>query len=227
MLAILFFNGCTTTRKMELTAAASPDQKTDPYGAVVSEKKHMVSLLLYEEIYYIRDNAIFNLIVENRGEGPFTIRNENISVIFEGHDKKRTVKKLDVQSEKEFMNDFEYEYRKRLINDLVQIGKSKDYISAPSLGGENSMDKFYVVFPSGNYDTSNRVLRLARNTRSLKTLRETIPDLIFDQKTIIPHESISALISFRTDEIPQRIEGNFKITVSIDGEAHRFTVTLK
>jgi hypothetical protein len=164
----------------------------------------------------MRDNAIFNIIIENGGEEPITISNENISMIFEGHDKKQTVKKLDVLSAKKFMNDVEYEYRKRAINALVQISRSKDDIYATSLDGVNGKVKFTVVSP-GVVGRGRRI--------DIKTLRETLPDLILNQKTIMPRESITALISCRTNEIPRGIEGNFKINVSIDGEEHLFSFT--
>jgi hypothetical protein len=202
---------------MELTAVALPDQKTDPYGAVVSEKWHMVSIAPYKKLSYMNDNAIFNVIVENGGEEPITIGNENISMIFEGHDKKRTVKKLDVLSAREFMNDVLYKYQKRMINDMVYFTRDNDYIYADS-------GLFNVIFanvPNG-YSTS-RYLTLEETFRKLKTLRETLPDLILNQKTIMPRESIAALISCRTNEIPRGIKGDFKISVSIDGEEHLFT----
>jgi hypothetical protein len=217
MLVLIFFNGCATTRKMELTAVTSLDQKTDPYGAVVSEKIHRVSISPYKEILYIDENAIFNVIIENGGEEPLTIGNENISVIFEGHDKKRTVKKLELLSAREFMNDVEYEYRKSVIDDLIAFGRTKDYISAPSLDGGDNIVKYYVVFPSG-FNPGH-----PSNYEKLKILRETLPDLILNQKTIIPRESITALISCRTAEIPRGVKGDFKINVSIDGEEHLFT----
>ncbi|MBN1903462.1 MAG: hypothetical protein JW927_00010 [Deltaproteobacteria bacterium] len=92
ILSILFLHGCATTHKMELTAVALPDQKTDPYGAVVSVKMHIVSISPYKEISYMNANDIFNLIIENGGEELITIGYENITVIFEGNDKKRTFK---------------------------------------------------------------------------------------------------------------------------------------
>jgi hypothetical protein len=70
MMAILFLNGCAIIHEIELIPVASPDQKRDPYGAVVSKKMHMVSILLYKEIRFMRDNAIFNIIIENGGKEP-------------------------------------------------------------------------------------------------------------------------------------------------------------
>jgi hypothetical protein len=102
-------------------------------------------------------------------------------MIFEGHDKKRTVKKLGVLSAKKFMNDVEYEYRKRAINAMVQISRSKDDIYATSLDGGNAKVKFTVLSP-GVVGVGRRI--------DVKTLRETLPDLILNQKTIMPRESI-------------------------------------
>ncbi len=217
-MAILFLNGCAIIHEIELIPVASPDQKRDPYGAVVSKKMHMVSILLYKEIRFMRDNAIFNIIIENGGKEPIKIGNENISMIFEGHDKKRTVKKLGVLSAKKFMNDVEYEYRKRAINAMVQISRSKDDIYATSLDGGNAKVKFTVLSP-GVVGVGRRI--------DVKTLRETLPDLILNQKTIMPRESITALISCRTTEIPRGITGDIKIKVSIDGEEHGFTFARK
>ena len=225
MPAILFLNNCAIIHRMELTAVASPDQKTDPYGAVVSEKKHMVSMSPYKEIDYMRNNAIFSIIIENRGEAALTISNENISVIFEGHDKKRTVKKLDVLSAKKFMNDVEYEYRKRTIHQILEQARDRPsnyYISVPTEDGKTV--KFYTSF-STPYNALS--FAVSSDYDKLKVLRETLPDLALNLKTIMPHNSIIVLISCRTNKIPRKIEGDFKISVSIDGEEHRFTFARK
>jgi hypothetical protein len=225
MLAILFLNNCTATHKMELTAVASPDQKTDPYGAVVSEKMHVVSMSRYKEIPYMWGNAIFNIIIENGGEEPLTISNENISMIFEGHDKKRTIKELDVLSVTEFMNDIEYEYRKRMLSDLSQIVMVPGFITTwvTRDGATNPAD----YFPGNSVKFDAEAERAMKKYRSMKKLLEFSPDLILNQKTIMPRESITILISCRTNEIPRGIEGDIEINVSIDGEEHRFTFARK
>lgn len=228
MLAILSFNSCATNLKMELRAVASLDQKTDPYGAIVSEKTHMVSVSFYEEIPYIRDNAIFNIIIENGGEEPITIGYENISVIFEGHDKKQTVKKLKILSKAEFMQDVEYEYNKILMNYLSQIGR-KDDIRAYSLSeGVPKPDVFITIFPpmTKNY-LLTKVPKVEATNIKIKTLREILPDLILKKETLMPRDSRKALMSCRTNEIPHGIKGDFKINVFIDDEKHGFTFARK
>ncbi len=128
-----------------------------------------------------------------------------------------------MQSAAELMQDVDYEYRKRLISGLVEINRENDSIAAysPVAGG---MERSILIFP--NYNRKNfllsRVSKIEGNNINIKTLRESFPDLILSQKTIMPSESISILISCRTSDIPRRIKGDLKITVSIDGEEHGF-----
>jgi hypothetical protein len=67
---------------------------------------------------------------------------------------------------------------------------------------------------------------MEKNKR-MKKLREISPDLFLNQRTIMPRESIGALISYRTNKIPRRIAGDIKIKVSIDGEEHGFVFAQK
>ncbi len=220
MLSILFFNNCATTHMKELTAVASPGQNTDPDGAVVSEKMHMVSMSEYKEIPYMGDNAIFNINIENGGEEPITIGNENILIIFEGHDKKRTVKTLDVLSATEFMNDVEYKYREGIRNDMSQM------VNAGPLGPKGSVAAEYALSARVEKFRAESEKAMEKNKR-MKKLREISPDLFLNQRTIMPRESIGALISYRTNKIPRRIAGDIKIKVSIDGEEHGFVFAQK
>ncbi|MBN1903463.1 MAG: hypothetical protein JW927_00015 [Deltaproteobacteria bacterium] len=110
------------------------------------------------------------------------------------------------------MNEIEYKYMRRMLNDAVYLTRGNDYSSLPAI---------FANVPEG-YSMS-RSLTLEENMRKFKILREISSDLYLNQKTIMPRESISVLISCRTNEIPRRITGDIKIKVSIDGEEHVFT----
>ena len=220
-LSVLIIQGCASREKTELTvkgltAVASQDQKNDPYGAVVSKKKHMVSISYYKDLGYIKDKAVFNMIVKNGGENPFKISDNSISVVFKKNGKNR--QRVHVQSLPEFIKDTEYDFQndekekiKLIFMDVESTARRID--SSSSDEAKKSMAEIFAM------KFTNKVQKI-QYRREQYNQRENI---YLKEQTIMPGDSISTIISCDTREIPHEIIGNFEVTVSIDGEEHNFT----
>lgn len=222
ILSILIFHGCASLDKPKLVAVATSDQKTDPYGAVVSEKRYMVSISYYGEIEFLEDNAMFNIVVENGGEKPVNIGMDNISVIFEGNSPDWNYKKIHIQSLPEFMKDLKKDYyieEYRIINNILRNAEQT------ALSIEQAINEFSAQASASSFEISldNIVNEIDLMKKQYEQLEELAPDLILTELTIMPRKSISTLVSCDTSEIPTEIKGNFKVTVSIGGETHNFT----
>ncbi len=107
-LSVVLLQSCAG--KIKTVAKPSLMQKVDYNGAVISEKKHTITLTLYTKFKYIEDKIIFNLLVQNRGKEPLNISNENISMEFRGKDEASAPIKLEIQPLDDFMKDLENDY---------------------------------------------------------------------------------------------------------------------
>ena len=104
-LSVVLLQSCAG--KIKTVAKPSLMQKVDYDGAVISQKKHTVTLTQYTEFKYVEDKIIFNLLVQNRGKEPLNISNENISMEFRKKDEVSAPVKLEIQPLEDFMKDLE------------------------------------------------------------------------------------------------------------------------
>ncbi len=207
--SFLAFQNCAPPT-VKMTAVTESDQKIHNDGAVTSEKKHAVTISHYKKISKAKSNTLFLIVVENRGEKPLFINDENVSVIFKGNIRNWTSKKIDIQSLREFMTDLSDDYyyeEARIISGIISKANAAEIGCPPP----TEQDVFRVV---------DRVKTLREE---LPQLLNVIPELILKPQLIKPHKSIMGIVACDTGEMPEELEGQFEIALSIDGEKHEFT----
>jgi hypothetical protein len=220
LLSIVLFQSCAGSIKT--AAVASSDQKVDYNGSVISEKKHVVTLTHYTEIEHVKNKIIFNLLVQNRGQAPLSIGNENISIIFREKGKDTVPEEMVIQPFDDFMKDLEKDYfdeEIRLITDqLRRIPKTADDIDAKEEDRDKKMiaDMFASRFIMAAY-------RLEEAIEDYDQLEDILPHLVFKPQIIMPNKSINGLIVCDIADIDKKAEGDFNIVVLIEGEKHNFT----
>lgn len=197
------------TSKDKLVAVLSSDQKIDPYGVVVSEKKHTVSISYYPQISFLKSNILFNLIIENKGDKPVKISNDNISVKFLMNGNKWDSKETHIQSLPEFTQDLKYDLQseeKEKINDALR-----------------ELDMLQVMeSPSAEARFNDKVTDIRLKRQEYEKLEDLVPDLLLTKQTIMPGIILNAVVSCDTHGIEPDMKGDFEVTVSIDGEQHKF-----
>jgi len=207
-----------------MAAVASRDQKTAYDGTIASQKKHLVSLSPYEELGSANANfdlskykTIFMLSVQNCGKEPISIALDNITVIFEGNSKDWASNKINVQSFDDFIKDFE-----TLYND------NEKYFIYNTLYDDWMLAKTgYFSGEPGKQIFTNRMYQFRKNLKEMriikKVVQETLPGIIIKQQTIMSGDTYSGVVICDTRDIAPEIEGNFKVTISVDGEEHKFS----
>ena len=190
---------------VKITAVTGHDQKIYHDNEVTSEKRHAVSISYYKNLELIKSDTLFQIVVENRGEKPLFINNDNISVIFKGSSKGWTSKKISIQPLNEFMKDISDDYYYEEAEIIAHI------ITLLQLHAASEMDIEKAV---------NKVIDLRK---SLSHVLNVIPTLILKPQPIKPHKSIMGIVACDTREIPEELEGHLQVALSIDGEDHKFT----
>jgi hypothetical protein len=222
---ILFFQNCAPMI-VKIAGVASSDQKTDPYGAVISEKKHVVSLSHYTEIDLAKGKTIFMMIVQNGGKIPISISSDNIMVIFEGNSKDWASKRINIQSLDEFMKDLEKDYHydeNRTIAGILRIvDMAEDELKAKERA-ELREKELIVAMVEPKIVRSINEVKLKR--KQFEQLEDSVPEIIMKPQTILPNNSISGIVVCDTGELDPKVEGIFRVVVSIDGQEHRFSFT--
>ncbi len=219
VLSTILFHSCTGSIKT--TAVATSTQKMDYNGSVISEKKNVVTLTHYKEIEHVKHKIIFNLLVQNRGEAPLSIGNENISVLFKENGMNEAAVKLEIQPLDDFLRDLEKDYFNeeiRLITDAFRkIPKTADDIENAEEDYEKKMkaDMFAAQFIS-NTD------RLDDALKDYDRYEDIIPYSVFKPQIITPGSSITGLIVCDTGEIDEKAVGEYNVVISIGGEEHKF-----
>jgi hypothetical protein len=213
MVAILSIQGCATSPTTKMTSVASSDQKTGYDGTITSQKKHFVSLSPYSVLDFAKDEAMFILVVENDGEGPISISNEDISMIFEGDSGDLTSKRFNVQSLDDFIVDLEKEYndneKKFIYSTLYDIW----YLSTNGIiDNETATDRLQDL----KYD-------IEAMRRQNEVFREMLPGVFMKPQTIMPDSSYTGMVAFDAGDMNKDAEGKFQIIVSVDSEKHSFT----
>ncbi len=213
-MSILFIYNCA--HETTINPVISSYQKTDNQGVVISEKKHVVSLAHYQKLKYAKGKTMFAIIVENYGEKPVFISNDNISVIFEGNRQESASKKIELMSYIEVMKDIfnQMSMKSRTIHpssmDRITSSSNSDYVSVTDGPGNST--------PTHNLQMRILMMKMDRNA-----LKYSLQRIVLKPQNILPNDSITGIFVCNTKELKDDLEGNFNITVTIDGEEHKFT----
>lgn len=218
ILASVFQSCAPTATRVKVTGISERDQKIFYDGSITSEKKYFVTLSHYTEIELAKGKTIFMIVVENGGEDPISISSDSISVRFEGKGTEWGSKNINIQSPDDFMKDLEEEYYSEEVRIISDIFKRLNM--APSDMFPEKIALFAARFE--NYFLNN-MYKLEETREDFEQLEYTIPEIMLKKRTIVPGDSINAIVVCDTRDMDASITGNFKIIVSIDGEEHRFT----
>jgi len=214
--SILFLQNCAPSQITKIAGVASRDQKTGYQETITSQKKHFVSLAPYSELKLAKDKTIFMMVVKNCGKDPIHISYANISVIFEGKSKNWVSKKINIQSFDEFMNDLKEEYstyEKKYIKSALEDIKSNSESSSSAVSDSDSLADDMAIL--------KQHIETMRANNQL--LQEGLPELDMKSQTITPGNSHSGIVVCDTRDMNEKVEGNFQVVVSVDGEKHKFT----
>jgi hypothetical protein len=212
---IFFLHACATSQKVNMKAVASRDQKVGSDEVLTSQKKHFVSLSPYTDIKVASEKTIFMLTVKNCGKKAIDISCGNIAVFFEENGKKGSEKRIGLQSLeaftkdlKEEYNDYEKKYIKGKLEDLKLDSESSSSVTSDS---DNMGDKVQQL------KTKIETMR-AQN----QVIRETLPEFFLRSQTLTPDNSYNGIIVCDPSTMDNKLQGNFLVSVSVDGEVHKF-----
>ena len=205
LLAILFF--CSCSQKLHIEAVPSLNQVIDHKGFVTSELKHAVSISYYDKISKNQGKTLFMIIVENYGDKEIDISNDNISVIFKGNSPGWAWRNINLLSSSELL--FDISARDSHQKDSTNF--QSDDITAGVTGGNTS------------HAGESRELKGAIKRSRSAMLKYSLPRIVLKPQKIKPNGSMTGIFVCDTHEMGDKLEGSFKITVSIDGEKHEFT----
>lgn len=223
-LFILLCQSCA--HKIKINAIPASDQVVDNKGFVTSELTQVVSLSYYDSTRIPDDKIMFTIILENCGEKPVQISNDNISVFFKGNKSGWTPKKITLLSPSEFTNEIVSRYTKKpkFINYTTTPHPDSPKITGGGFDGFPELTKFSEELKKG-HDSSVDSISNIKNDK-LKSDREqlkySLQRIILKPQIIMPDDSITSVFAFGTNEIGKSA-GKFIITVLIDGEEHKFT----
>lgn len=215
ILLFFIFQGCTSIDKTKLAVVALSDQKTDPYGAVVSDKKNMISISCYSDLDFMKDCIIFKSIIKNGGEMPIKISSNNISVSFKENSKNWEPKKVHVLTLDEFIRISEDNFQDDEVERINKILQEMEK-TAREMDGAYDRKAIAEMFAFRFIKIVDRI--------HLKHDQFNGRDVIYlKEQNIIPGESISAIFACDTGKILPGIKGEFIITILMDSEEHNFT----
>ena len=196
------------------------------------------------------EKTLFMISVKNDGKEPVNINYKNFSVTFENKTGKGDSIKIGLQDFDDLMNDLWNEYIdgenqkiKSALDDILSyintaelkyVEKKGHKVSnnVADLDTELAEESIDVV----QYNTALRMMEAAqhrsedlindiktmRTNNKLPLLRQTLPELFWKQQTISPGNSYSGVIVCDLHDVNVNAEGNFKVTVLVDGEEHKF-----
>ena len=220
-LSVILLQSCAG--RIKTVAVPSLMQKVDYDGAVISEKKHTVTLTHYTEFKHIKHKIIFNLLVQNRGTEPLSIGNENISTEFIESDEDSAPIKLEIQPLDDFMKDLENDYfnaEGRIVSNIfTNIGRTADRVEFLQETDPEAAENIAAMWASRflfSIDDLDETVRIYEQFEGI------VPPLVFKPQTIMPGRSVIGLIVYDTGDIDEKAEGEFNVVISIEGEEHRF-----
>lgn len=229
--SILFLQSCATSPKME--AVSSSDQKMGYDGTIVSQKRHFISMSPYTQLEdrdVAEDKTLFMLVVENDGQDPLEISNDNISVVFQGNIEGWLSRRINVQHFDDFMDDVAEEYsnnEKEYIYDKLYDIKQQSEISSmmSSMSSDSSSSDSASTSSSSDTEMMFEELNeeIKRMRESNEMIQEALKEIVLQPQTIMPRSSCGGIVVLDTKDMTDDVTGSFYITISIDGEKHLFT----
>ncbi|MFC1840936.1 hypothetical protein ACFL1N_15270 [Thermodesulfobacteriota bacterium] len=96
---------------------------------------------------------------------------------------------------------------------------------APKGGFRSSgAPKFGPSMRGGNQNLARAMVKMRQDRIRVRRAQSfyAIPRIMLKPQVIMPNESVSGIFVCDTSKMKDNIEGNFKITVTIDGEEHKF-----
>lgn len=247
IVSILILLGCGTTHRntKKIIAVASPEQEVGYKETVTSQKKHFVSLAPYQEDrqdllfqYYLISQigpykslmsssftwplTSFILFVKNCGEDPINISSHNISVIFEGKTEKQTPMEIKVLSYQDLIREMsliEWSTEHETAEDIRSYWEERKYRENYDMQSR-MLNGYYVNYDSRMSDDLNN---LDNRLALMESKRQLIETLVLKPQTLMPGESSGGLVVCGTHNMNDKVEGNFKVAVSVNGEDHEFT----
>lgn len=213
--SMLFLMSCATAPTQKISAVATMDQKVGYGDTIVSQKKHFVSFAPYTQldtavsnIGLAKNKTKFMLTVENFGDDPIEFSHNNISVIFVPGADNAASQSIHVQSWKEFVEQLDREYDKN----------ERQYLYT-------TLHEIYLESEVG-LDVTEKLNDLRFDLESMReqndVLQEMLPAVVIKQQRILPDKSYSGVLICDTGDLDAAIEGNFRISIALDGEEHRF-----
>ena len=97
----------------------------------------------------------------------------------------------------------------------IEIVDSSCGESGSSLSSGDSGDTEMMI-----EELNNDIKRIRENN---EMIREALKEIVMQPQTIIPNSSCSGIVVFDTSAMTDDMTGSFQVTVSLDGEEHRFT----
>ena len=199
---------------MEMSAVLSPEQHEGYKETITSQKKHFVSLAPYRENNPASSNTAFILFVKNCGDHPIDICTQNVSAEFFGNDPKWISRGITVFSPDDLMRVLEIEQHS---NEVAARSSVKTY-------------NYYTYDAYGNITGSRTATRLEPRYHSavgilheVKLGMQMVEELVLQPQTLPPGEGGGGLVVCDTRAMNSKIEGNFHLIVSVNGEQHEFT----
>lgn len=209
LISILFLNNCA--HEVNIQPVVAMDQVIDYDGVVTSQMKHAVSLSHYDTLDMTRGKTLFMMIIENCGEKPLYIDNDNISIIFEGGTGEWASKKINLQLSSDFA---------RFIQEQINRKDIMFFETIEPLGESDFSENQLALYGS---QLKMAIMKSELLQEQERQFRYAQPRFIMKPFIIMPDNSITTVLVSDTEEIKKDVEGNFIITVSIDGEDHNFT----
>jgi hypothetical protein len=216
LISSLLLQGCGAFKTMEMAAVTAPEQQEGYRGTITSQKKHFVSMAPYREHVPPDGNTSFILFVKNCGEAPIDISNQNISAEFIGNDPEWSLRDIAVLSPDDLLRTLELQQWRNTVAAKSAI-RTQTYYTYDTDGNITGSYTQSIVEPGYQYaaESANRASDQIR----------MVKELVLQRQSLQPGAGASGLIICDTSDMNARVEGDFHMVVSVDGEQHDFTFT--
>jgi hypothetical protein len=188
-----------------------------------------------------KDQTIFMVTIQNGGEAPINVSNNNISVIFEGESKDWASKRIKIQSIDDFIKDLERNYiddELRRISKIIRktddiIRQLKEWESYGSDGNDENEEydendpneevfeaQKWTIVKKYEIELDMLLEKIQRMHKERAQFKDSVSEIMMKPQAIMPDGSYSGILVCDTQGMDSKIKGTFRIVVSIDGEEH-------
>lgn len=218
ILFVFILQGCALYKTMEMSAVLSPEQQEGYQETITSQKKHFVSLAPYREYNPASSNTAFILFVKNCGDDPIDISTQNVSAEFFGNDPKWASRNIAVFSPDDLMNVLEF---KQYSNKVAarSFVSTYDYYTYDAYGNVTGFRTATILEPG--YHSAVDILHAVNSEMQM------VEELVLHPQILQPGEDAGGLVVCDTRAMNSKVEGNFHLTVCVNGEQHEFTFSRK